>query len=100
MSAVMRAFGVPATVTRPGLAPITTTVAWVNDQTDGMPGGMDLQRSEHLKLMAISLSDVPTVPKKTVIVAPEIKGGANKNWQVDSTVGRKFDEVRVLVLEV
>src|SRR5689334_23375901 len=102
MSAVMRAFGVPATVTRPAPndAPITTTVAWVNATTDALPDGLDLQRAEHMKLLAISLTDVPTVPRHTVIVTPEIKGGPNKTWQVESTLSRQFDEVRVLVVEV
>lgn len=98
----MRAFGVPATVTRPAPdnAPITTSIAWVNTTTDALPAGIDLQRAEHMKLMSISLIDVPSVPRNTVVVAPEIKGGEDKTWQVESTIARTFDEVRVLVLEV
>lgn len=99
----MRAFGVPATVTRPApedTTPIETTVAWVNATTDALPEGLDLQRAEHIKLMSLSLTDVPTVPRLTVIVAPEIKGGDDKTWQVESEISRQFDEVRVLVVEV
>lgn len=105
----MRAFGVPATVTRPAPndTPITEGadgkplhVAWVNDSTDALPSGIDLQRAEHMKLMAIARTDVPKVERKTIVVAPEVKGGANKTWQVDGTVSSKFDEVRVLVIEV
>lgn len=106
---VMDAFGVPAVVTRPAPddTPITTAadgsplkVAWINATTDSVPAGLDLQRAEHMKLMAISLLDVPTMPNRTVIVAPEFEGGPDKTWQVDSEIFRQFDEVRVLVLEV
>lgn len=105
----MRAFGVPATVTRPAPddTPITTgadgqplMVAWVNSSTDALPDGIDLQRAEHMKLLSISLHDVPAVPRHTVIVAPEIQGDADRTWQVESQLSRQFDEVRVLVVRV
>ncbi|MDP3720770.1 MAG: hypothetical protein Q8T13_23660 [Acidobacteriota bacterium] len=102
MAAIMRAFGVPAVVTRPTPAdttPIETTVTWVNASTDGNPVGFDLSRSEHMKLMVLRRDKVPTVPKGTLVSAPEQAGEAAKLWKVDSTIGIEFDQTRVLVVE-
>jgi hypothetical protein len=83
--------GVSATVTRPwpDEAPIVTKGIWLTagltrPVTDPYPRDMALQRRERERVIAISLTDVPTIPTGTRIDAPEVAGGAIRAWRVDS----------------
>lgn len=83
---IFQAFGVSATVTRPAPdeTPITTTVAWMTPQTvDGLIGG-SITRREARRIAALRLDEVPTVPRGTLIDAPEELGGEVKRWFVES----------------
>jgi hypothetical protein len=64
-----------------------------------VPGGGEFQRQEPQLIMAIPLSDVPTVPNGTRITAPLELGATPRTWIVDSEVMREHDHVRVLVVE-
>ncbi len=98
------AFGVPATVTRP--APdntsVVTTAVWLPEPLDETrPAGTDFQRREPRKVLALRRGDsLPTMPRGTIVAAPEISGGAAKNWRVDELDRTLPDEWRVIVVRV
>jgi hypothetical protein len=77
--------GVDATVTRPfpDTTPITTRGVWVAPMDESQPYGTDYRKREPRRVLALPRADVPTLPRGTVIVAPEAPGGANVNWRVD-----------------
>ena len=90
--------GVPATVTPPGEADITTRVIWLSPVVDDNPAGRELDRREPRRMMAISRTDVENVPRGTVIAAPEKHGGDSRNWQIDSTESTEPDHFKVIVI--
>ncbi len=95
-------FGVPATVTRPAPdnAPVETTAVWLPDPLDETrPAGTDFQRREPRKVLALRRdAPLPTMPRGTIVAAPEISGGAVKNWRVDELDRTLSDEWRVIVV--
>lgn len=98
---IFAAFGLAADVTTPDAeSPITTTVVWSSVETDDVPGGSAFQRREPLRVAGLKRSEVPTVPRGTLIVAPEVLGGAVKTWRVDGTDRVDVDMVRVIVMQV
>lgn len=96
--ALFRAFGVDATVTRPGQDAIDTSVVWVNQTTDGVPLGAALQMADPKRLLVVRRDHVPTLPLGTVIQAPEIDGDDIKVWKVDTIVHYEPDLIRALVI--
>jgi len=101
MSVVMRHFGLPATVTRPHEPAITTTVAWVPPLTEEHPSGATAaRRRESRKVLAVRRDQVPTVPRGTVIVAPEELDGTDETWRVDGVEHEEHDHYRLVVLKV
>ncbi len=101
-SVLQDAFGCPATVTRPAPedTPISTTVVWSTPASPEMPAGGTFGRREVARSLSISKADVPTVPRRTRIVAAEIDGGASQTWEVDGTEFIEPDCTRVLVVPV
>jgi hypothetical protein len=99
-SSMLAAFGLPAVVTRPvpDNDPITTSGIWVAPIPEDLPVGLTLQRQDPLKVFALPLADVPTMPRGTVIVAAETLGGTDVRWLVDGESRREFDHVRVIVV--
>lgn len=92
--------GVSATITRPSPddAPIAATVIWgVEPVTDGQPYGSDLRRVEPRRLMTVARGDVPTLPRGTEIIAPELAGQADKTWVVDGLERTLADQWRAFV---
>lgn len=90
-------FGVPATVTLPSAAPVSTTVVWlapVAVMTDGVLHAS----TEPLRVCALLRSAVPDVPRGTLIAAAETSGGAVANWRVEAVLGRTAEEIRVAVI--
>src|SRR5687768_6519968 len=94
------AHGVPATVTRPAPnnTPITMRVIWMTPVTAGGPRAMDFQRNEALRIIALKRSEVPTVPKGTLIDAPPKAGEAAQLWRVDGFDREEADQKRVIVI--
>lgn len=99
-SSAQTAFGVPATVTRPAPddEPIETIVVWLPPIPNDAPAGFDLQRQDPKKVLSVPIADVPTVPRRTVIEAPEVRNGEIKRWRVDGFDRYEFDAVRVTVV--
>ena len=50
---------------------------------ESVPYGTDFQRREPRRVLAVKRADVVTLPRGTVITAPEKLGGADKTWRVD-----------------
>lgn len=97
---IFEAFGVAATVTRP--APedtdIDTTVVWESPLTEAMPGAGEFSRQEWRRVMSLRLDEVPTAPRGTIILAPEVKGGTIERWRVEGPDRIVPDLVRVVVV--
>lgn len=79
------AFAVAVTVTRPAPdnTPIATSGIWLTPLAETFPHGTDFQRRDPRRVMALRRSAVPTLPRGTVVSAPEVLSGANKTWRVD-----------------
>lgn len=94
------AFAVDVTVTRPAPddTPIATSGIWVPPLMDDVPVGGEFQRREPQIVMALTRAAVPTVPKKTLIEAPEFVGGPVLRWIVDALERTDVDHHRVLVV--
>jgi hypothetical protein len=82
---IFQAFGVPATVTRPHPddTPITTTIVWGAWPTEDAVDGFGLQRREPRRVLSIRYDQVPTLPRGSLVDAPEVLGGVTKRWRVD-----------------
>jgi hypothetical protein len=102
MDPIVEAFGVPATVTRPAPedTPIETTGVWVSPTLMEMPVGMDLQRAERRRIFSLRRDAVPTVPRGTLIEAPERESDAVLRWRVNGIEMADADHVRVIVIPV
>lgn len=99
IASALVAFGVDAIVAPPGETPVSVTALWLAPDTVEVPvGGSGPPRREQRRIVALRLSDVPQVPRGTIISASEYKGGASQDWKVDSTERLDYDHVRVLVV--
>ena len=99
----LQAHGVDITVTRP--APDNTPIEgikgiWLTPITEELPDRMDFQRREPRRVMALRRTDVPAVPRGTLIVAPEKSGDDPRPWRVDSLDRSDADKTHVVVLPV
>ncbi len=92
--------GMPATVTRPfpDDTPIVTRVVWVLPSTDAVPLGADFQRQDVRRVVALRRDEVPTVPTRTIVVAPETAGGADQRWRVEGPERMEADHGRYVVV--
>lgn len=92
--------GVQAIVTRPypDDAPIQTDIIWAQPTTEALSRGFEIQRQEAREVVALSRSDVPTVPRGTIIVAPGPFGGPTGRWRVEGPERIERDHVRVVVV--
>lgn len=90
------AHGVPAIVTLSREDPITTRGIWLQPTTEDVPVG-DFTRREPRRVMALRRDEVPSVPRGTLIVAPEISGGPDKAWRADGMDRVDADHHRVIV---
>ena len=102
MSALLRAFGVAATVTRPAPddAPIVTEGIWVPLDSVSVPEGTVWDRREQLRCIAFDVNAVPTLPTGSLIAAPERKGGTVQTWFVDGLADSHAidaDQVKAIV---
>ena len=100
IASALTAFGVDAVVTVPDEIPVSTTALWLAPDTVEVPVGADQVRREQRRIVALRLSDIPQVPRETIISAPEFAGGVVRDWKVDSTERLDYDHVRVIVVPV
>ncbi len=99
IEAMVSVGGVPATVTRPAPddTPIATSVLWITSSTDDAPTGSEFTRREVHEVVGLLKADVPTLPRKTRIVAARQPGEASRTWFVDRVVVDEPDLWRALV---
>jgi hypothetical protein len=83
--------GVAVTVTRPWPddVPIATKGIWLtpglaHPALDPLPGDQAIRRRERLRVIAIPVSDVPTLPTGSRIDAPDVEGATPAAWRVDA----------------
>lgn len=95
---LLDAFAVPATVTPPGAVAIETRGAWVTSRTESQPGFSDFSRRAAVRVFALDRAAVPSVPKGTLILAPETDGGVVQRWRVDGVEVLEADCMRVVVV--
>jgi hypothetical protein len=101
MSAVVGAFGVPITVTRPdfGASPVSTTGVWLPERRETAPFGSDFHNLGARKVMAVTRSaTVPNADRGTLISAPEFATDVVKTWRVDGYDGPSEPDVMRLIL--
>ena len=100
----LAAHGVPITsITRPmpDNEPIVGVRGiWLPPLVEDPPVGRELQRREPRRVLVLRRADVPTVPRGTVIVAPEKAGDPDSTWEVDGTDRLEADRVHVIVRAV
>ena len=78
---------------------MNTRVLWLPPVTTELPGGAPgIQRAEALRVLVVPKSDVPQVPRGTVIAVAEVPGGAVLNWKVDGFERVDPDSNRVVVV--
>lgn len=94
------AHGFPITVTRPypDDEEIETRGIWVLPLTVDTPGGIEFTRRDPQRVLALRKDEVPTVPRGTVVLAPEYSGGEDRRWRVEGPERIEADHVRVLVV--
>lgn len=94
--------GVDVVVTRPSPddVPISTRGIWLTTLTEDVPSGPTLQRREPTRTMALSRAIVSSVPRGTLIEAPEKSGDPVQTWRVDTIERLEADHVRVVVMPV
>jgi hypothetical protein len=91
--------GVDATVTPTGSDSIVTRGIWVTPTAEDVPSGLDFQRREPRRVMALSRDAVPRLPTGSRISAPERDGGPVRDWRVDGIERDEADHRRVIVIE-
>jgi hypothetical protein len=93
-------FGVPVTVTRPAPddTPIETTGIFVEVAEMDVPSGLAFQRKEPQRLLALMRTEVPTVPRGTAVLAPELLGGEVLRWRIDGLERADADHHRVYLI--
>jgi hypothetical protein len=97
----IRTFGVPATVTRPAPddAPIEASGAiWVTPVTEEQPSGVTFGRRERRRVLSLLTSEVPTIPRGTVIEAPDERDGTTQRWIVQAVDVIEAEHTRVVVV--
>lgn len=97
--------GVPIVITRPAPddAPIETSGIWMVVPLDeSRPVGVDFQRREPRQVLVIPrLATLPTLPRGTTLLAPELAGGVVKGWRVEGfEQPTQVDEWRVRLVEI
>lgn len=93
--------GLPAVVTQPNGDPVDTRVIWLPQASPLGPGGLDLQRRDPIRILAVPRSDVPSIQRGTLIlVADHLEPGTIRSWKVDGIEHHDVDHLLVVVLPV
>ena len=92
------AFGISVTVTPPGSDAVLATGFWVLPLTEDRPGASDVLRREARHVLTLRRSEVPTVPRGTLIDAADIGSVVVQRWRVDGFDRVEADHVRVIVV--
>lgn len=96
--------GVPITVTRPAPddTPIVTSGVWLQRPLEEpRPFGKDVQHVSARKVLGIvRTAELQSVPRGTLILAPELEGGPIKTWRADGyDAAVEPDLMRVILMQ-
>jgi hypothetical protein len=97
ISSLFSLYGVPATITPPGGAPIATRVVWHSPIVEGFPEGAALTAHEQRRRLSIRKDQIATVKTGTVVSAVELVGGAAQDWTIDGVEYEDSQIARVFV---
>src|SRR3990172_77306 len=76
--------GVAITVTVPNCAPVATSGIWHQPLAEPQPTGTDFRRREPRRVLEIPrTTELPDVPRQSVIEAAERSDGTARTWRVD-----------------
>lgn len=99
LAPILGAFGLPITVTVPAGAPVESTGVWLSPQPDTQPTSPDVHRPTNSKILAMSReASLSTLPRGTLILAPETLGGVVRSWRVVGFERAEVDTWRALVV--
>jgi hypothetical protein len=101
MDPIIQAFGLSVTVTPPSEATIETHGVWLAPITEEIPLGAEFQRTNARRILALRRDEVPTVPRGTIIIAPEKAGDTYQKWRVEGVevIDADYHSVSVIVVE-
>ena len=92
------AHGMAVTVTVPGGVAVETDGIWMTPETEDVPVGMEFRRREGRYVLVLLRADVPSVPRKTIVVGAPAGMDQTLRWMVDSTAKVESDRVYVVVV--
>ena len=98
LESALDAFSVPAVVLLPDGVQVETRAFWLPPTTEEVPMGNDLRRAEPRRMLVIPSDEVPQVPRGAIVTMPEIDGGDELEWRVDSADRVDPDHIRVFVV--
>lgn len=101
LAPMLAAFGVAATVRRPHPdPPVEATGFWTEPQHDEqLPYGSDMATREPRRVFVLQRAGgLTTMPRNTLIDAPEELGGAVVRWRVDGLERVEADAWRVFLV--
>ena len=91
------AHGVAVTL-KPAIGlPISTSGIWLPSLLEDPPVGRDYNRREPRRVMALRRDQVASVPRGTLLTAPETISGTARDWQVDAVDEIRGDHIRVIL---
>lgn len=98
LGTALDAFALPAVVTPPGGDPVETRAFWLATRTEESEVGTEFRRSEARRILVLPASDVPQVPRGTLIAMAEHADGETRQWSTDSMQRFDSDHHRVWVI--
>lgn len=88
---------VDVTVTPVNGSPIETTGLWATPLQQDEPT-MDAKRHERIRIMALTREAVPTLPKGSIVLAPERPDGIAVGWRVEGFEVEEVEHRRVVLV--
>jgi len=83
------------TVTIPGGEAVETDGIWLTPETEDLGDG---SRKEGQYVLVLRKADVPTVPRKTMVVGSPPNGDQTRRWMVSGTSRVETDRSYVVVV--
>jgi hypothetical protein len=98
LESALSAFALPAVVTPPGGDPVETRAFWLPSTIEQVGVGPEFRRSEARRVLVLPTSEVPQVPRGTIVSMAEYEGGEAREWATDSMERFDSDHHRVWVV--
>ncbi len=90
---------VATSITPPGEAAITgARWTWNGNLIEEHAASASLQRREPRRVASVQRSEVPEIPRGTIVVAPEEPDAADQTWRVDAVVDVQATYISVVVI--